>query len=170
MQSHLLPPWLDAFLITPFRWPNEAHLGLWLGSAILALYCVIIGKCVYELLLKIHGKYYGGIQDNVQRYHKVSMDALHSGNKEAYLAANKLAHEHFGKHFFAKASVSMASLVPVPFALTWLSWRFEGLTLYTIPHTQIQMGYVFVFLVCYIVLRISIGKIFRHMELLYRAS
>ncbi len=154
-----LPPWLDAILIAPFRWPQQAELGLWLGCALLALYSVAMGKCIYKLLQKIHGKYYSDMQDEMSHYHKVSMKALHVGNKEAYFAANSLAHDQFGKHFFARASISMASLVPVPFALSWLSLRFEGLTLYTIPYTELNMSYVFVFLSCYIILRLSLSKL-----------
>ncbi len=154
--SYAIPNWLDVILIAPFRWPNEAHLGFWLGCGMLALYCALLGKGIYTLFWNVHGKYYGTMHNDVQHYHKVSMHALHAGNKEVYFAANKLAHEHFGKHFFARASVSMASLVPVPFALAWLSLRFEGITLYTIPFTQVHMGYVFVFLVCYICVRIVV--------------
>ncbi len=154
-----IPQELDALLIAPFRWPAHAEAGLWLGCALLALYCVGFGKIIHALLQRLHGTYYGNMQHDMQRYHTVSMKALHAGNKEAYFAANKMAHEHFGKHFFARASISMASLVPVPFALSWLSLRFEGLKLYTIPYTELSMGYVFVFLSCYIVLRISSAKL-----------
>ncbi len=154
-----LPTWLDTFLILPFRLPPEAHMGLWLGCAFLAIYCILIGSVIFHFFQRLHGKYYQGMQDDVQRYHKVSMKALHAGNKEAYFAANKMAHEHFGKHFFARASISMASLLPVPFALAWLSLRFEGLQLYTLPFTSISMGYVFVFLTCYIVLRLLWAQI-----------
>ncbi len=97
----------------------------------------------------------------MQDYHALSMKALHSGNKEAYLASNKLAHEYFGKHFFARASVGMAAIVPIPFALAWLSLRFEGIVLYKIPFTSITMGYVFVFLTAYICVRISWGRSMR---------
>ncbi len=155
----MLPTWLDAFLIAPFRWPSIAKFGLWLGCIFLALYCIGIGKIIYNCLQKLHKQYYATMQNDMQHYHNISMKALHLGNKEAYFAANKIAHEHFGKHFFAKASISMASLVPVPFALAWLSLRFEGLTLYTIPFTNLNLGYVFVFLTCYIILRIVLSKI-----------
>ncbi len=155
-----LPAWLDALLIAPFRWPNVAEWGLWLGCAVLAFYCIGIGKIIYIGLQKLHNTYYTSMQDDMQHYHGISMKALHLGNKEAYFAANKIAHEKFGKHFFARASISMASLVPVPFALAWLSLRFEGITLYTLPHTEINMGYVFVFLTCYITLRITWAKFF----------
>ncbi len=157
--SFWIPLWLDTFLIAPFRWPNDAQTGFWLGCALLALYCVIIGKIIYALLQRIHGKYYNNMQNDMQQYHKASINALHAGNKEAYFAVNTLAHDSFGKHFFARASISMASLMPLPFALAWLSLRFEGLELYSIPYTSLSMGYVFVFLVCYITLRLSWASI-----------
>ncbi len=161
MQTILtIPTWLDAFLIAPFRWPSAAEVGFWLGCAVLALYCIGIGKIIHTSLQKLHEKYYTAMQDDMQHYHSISMKALHLGNKEAYFAANKMAHEKFGKHFFARASISMASLVPVPFALAWLSLRFEGLSLYTLPFSELSMGYVFVFLTCYIVLRITWAKVF----------
>ncbi len=159
IMQNLFTTGLDAFLIAPFRWPQNAELGLWLGCALLALYCVIMGRCIYRVLQKIHGKYYADMQNEMIRYHKVSMKALHAGNKNAYFAANKMAHENFGKHFFARASISMASLTPVPFALAWLSLRFEGLKIYEIPLTKLSLGYVFIFLSCYIILRLSLAKL-----------
>ncbi len=157
-------PLLDSFFIAPFRWPNSAVLGLWLGCAILAFYCSLIGETIYVLFMKVHKKYYHGLSDETLHYHKLSMKALHSGNKEAYLAANKLAHDKFGKSFFAKASVSMATLTPVPFVLHWLSLRFEGIAVHSIPFTEKSVGYVFVFLTLYIFERIIVSKIRKRMD------
>ncbi len=161
MHLNSLTSWLDTFLILPFRLPSNATIGLWLGCAILALYCTIIGEGIRYLFMKIHSKYYSGFTDKTKHYHDLSMKALHSGQKDAYLAANKLAHDNFGKGFFAKASVSMAILLPVPFALNWLSLRFEGIIVHTVPLIEKGVGYVFVFLIQYIVLRIIFSKI-RH--------
>ncbi len=149
---------LDSFLIAPFRLPSSAVFGLWLGCAILAFYCTLLAEGIYLLFMTVHKKYYHGLSDDTMHYHKLSMKALHSGNKEAYLAANKLAHDKFGKSFFAKASVSMAAVAPVPFALNWLSLRFEGIDVHTIPFTEKSVGYVFVFLILYIVERIAFSK------------
>ncbi len=149
---------LDKFLIFPFRLPSSAVMGIWLGCLILSFYCTLIGEGIRYIFMKAHNKYYTNLSDETERYHKLSMKALHSGEKEAYLAANKMAHDSFGKSFFAKASVSMTILLPVPFALHWLSLRFENITIHTIPFTEQNVGYVFVFLILYIIWRIIFSK------------
>lgn len=154
----IIPLWLDAFLIAPFRWPGWDHAGMWLGSALLAFHCTVIGEYFAAGLYFLHRRYYSGMEDNMVRYHNLSVDALHAGNKEAYLAANKLAQEDFGKSFFAQATIGFASLWPVPFALGWMSLRFEGIGMYTIPGTELRAGYVFVFLSLYILIRIFFSR------------
>lgn len=157
-----LPAWLDAFLIAPFRWPSSAHAGIWLGSALLASYTIIIGELFAAGLFLLHHRYYTTMHDGMVKYHNLSVDALHAGNKEAYLAANKMAQDEYGKSFFAQAAIGMASLWPVPFALGWMALRFEGITLYSVPGTDIHLGYVFVFLSLYIVLRITFSARFKN--------
>lgn len=156
--ASFIPSWLDTFLITPFRWPESAFAGIWLGSALLALYCTILGEFFSAGLYFLHHRYYDSMQDNMIRYHNLSVDALHAGNKEAYLAANKMAQEDFGKNFFAQATIGFASLWPLPFALGWMSLRFEGIDLYTIPWTNLKAGYVFVLLSLYIAVRILFSR------------
>ncbi len=150
---------IDHFLMFPFRLPSSATLGLWIGCAFLALYCTIIGEGIRYLFMRMHKKYYSGFSDKAKHYHELSMKALHCGDKESYLAANKLAHDNFGKGFFARASVSMAILLPVPFALNWLSLRFEGIIVHTVPFIEKGVGYVFVFLILYIILRIVFSRL-----------
>ncbi len=145
--------------MAPFRWPTSATMGLWLGCAFLAIYSTCIGEGIRFLLMMVHKQYYHGLSDKTMHYHKLSMKALHSGEKEAYLAANKMAHDSFGKSFFASASVGMAMLLPVPFFLAWLSLRFEGIVVHTIPFTEQTVGYVFVFLILYILCRILFANI-----------
>ncbi|MDR2574422.1 MAG: hypothetical protein LBC94_08820 [Desulfovibrio sp.] len=159
--ASLIPVWLDAFLIAPFRWPADAHAGMWLGSALLAFYCLLIGQCTAAALYSLHRKYYAASDSEMLRYHKLSMDALHAGNKDAYLAANTLAREHFGKSFFAGASRGLTSLWPLPLALGWMSLCFEGIALYAVPVLGYEAGYVFVLLTAYIVLRLCWGKVKR---------
>ena len=154
----VIPHWLDAFLIAPFRWPGTDYAGMWLGSALIAFYCTVVGEYFAAGLYFLHRRYYSGMEDNMVRYHNLSVDALHAGNKEAYLAANKLAQEDFGKSFFAQATIGFASLWPVPFALGWMSLRFEGIVLYTIPGTELHAGYVFVLLSLYIAIRILFAR------------
>ena len=164
----IIPVWLDSILIAPFRWPTDPYAGLWLGSAVLAWYCILLGEAISALLFLVHHRYYTSMQDSMLHYHNLSVDALHAGNKEAYLAANKLAQEDFGKSFFAQATIGLASLLPLPFALGWMATRFEGITVYTFPLVNISAGFVFVFLSVYIISRILFSRFVKKRLPLFR--
>ncbi len=172
----LVPAWLDALLIAPFRLPDSALIGFWLGCTTLAVLCLITGELTSALLFLLHHKRFTTMQDEVLRYHNLSVDALHSGNKEAYLATNKMAHERFGQSFFALGTLGLASIWPLPFALAWLSLRFEGVEILAVPGTSLHLGYVFVLLVCYIAVRLLFGRcrrflpFFAHVEALRYAA
>lgn len=156
--ASLTPAWLDMLLISPFRWPASPYVGIWLGSAFIAIYCTLLGELFSAGLFLLHHRYYSSMQDKMVHYHNISVQALHAGDKQAYLAANKLAQEDFGKSFFAQATIGFASLWPLPFALGWMAIRFEGIPLYTVPFTDLQAGYVFILLSLYIAIRILFSR------------
>lgn len=156
--AQYLPAWLDAFLIAPFTWLPSPLASFWLGAALLAAYATLLGELVAGLLFLTHKSYYLELQDKMIHMHNVSVDALHQSDKSSYLAANKLAQEAFGKTFFSEATVGMASIVPVPFALAWLNLRFAGIPLLTVPVLHHELGYPFVFLALYITFRILFAK------------
>jgi hypothetical protein len=166
----LIPPWLDAILITPFRWPASPLWGMWLGSLPLAFFCVFLGEYTGAALFLLRRRRRDSAQSEMFRYHNLSVRALHEGNKEVYLAANKLAQENFGKAFFAQAAIGAASLWPLPFALGWMALRFEGIALYRIPGTGRNVGYVFILLTLYILLRLLFSHCKRHLPLLGRVE
>ena len=166
----LIPPWLDAFFIAPFRWPASPLWGMWLGSLPLAFYCVLLAEYTGAALFLLRRRCRDSTQNDIFRYHNLSVRALHEGNKEVYLAANKLAQESFGKNFFAQAAVGAASLWPLPFALGWMALRFEGIAMYRIPGTERNAGYVFILLTLYILLRILFSRCKRRLPLLSRAE
>ena len=166
--ANLMPGWLDAIFIAPFRWPANPLLGMWLGSAFLASYAVLVGEAVGAVLFFLHQRYYNTLQDDVVRYHNISVQALHSGNKDAYLAANTVAQEHFGKSFFAQASIGMSTLLPLPFVLAWMALRFEGITLHIIPVFNRPVGYVFILLTLYLVMRIMFSRLKKRLPLFRR--
>lgn len=170
--------WIDLFLITPFRFTgaDSPIWGMWLGSAFLAFYCTVIGELVGAALFLAHRKYYLGLEDKMTRHHNISVSALHAGDKETYRAVNKLANDDFGKNFFAQASIGLSTLLPVPFALGWMSNRFEGYDIYRIPGTQLTAGYVFILIISYIVIRILFSRVkkrlplFRHVDEIKRKA
>ena len=166
----LTPAWLDSLLIAPFRLPGSPHAGLWLGSAVLACWCVILGELTSTIIFLLGRKHYLALQDKMVKAHNLSVQALHSGDKAAYLAVNREAHEHFGKNFFAEAGIGISSLWPVPFALGWMALRFEGITLYAVPGTSLQTGYVFVFLILYIAERVVFSRYVKRRLPLFRQA
>lgn len=168
--ASLIPPWLNAFFIAPFRWTDSVYWAMWLGTAPLALYCTVIGEYTGALLFLAHNRYFAVSQDDMVRYHNLSVAALHAGDKEAYLAANTMAREAFGKTFFAQASCGLASLWPVPFALGWMSLHFEGIAIYTLPGTNVHAGYVFILLTLYIAIRIIFSRCKRFLPLFGRVA
>lgn len=161
--SAFLPGWLDSLLIAPFRWVENPEAALWLGSAVLAFAVLLAGELTAAVIFICHRSRIAAMQKKVMHYHNLSVDAVHAGDKESYLAINKLAHDEFGNSFFAQASVGMGSIWPVPFALAWMSIRFEGIPVYTIPWTDLHAGYVFIFLTVYIAERILFGRVKKHL-------
>ena len=161
------PFWLDALLIAPFRIPSSPYVGIWLGATVLAFWCLLLGELTSAILFFAQHRRFSRIQDDMVRYHNLSVDALHAGNKEAYFAANTLAHESFGNGFFTQATTGLASVWPVPFALAWMAQRFEGITLYVVGSTY-ELGYVFVLLSVYVIERVLFVYIRCHLPLFAR--
>ncbi len=153
----MMPLFLDTFLIAPFRAFPSPMTGFWIGCALLALWCVLLGRITQALLEYAGRSYYARLDGELRHSHDLSMKALRAGDKQSYLAINSMAHERFGKQFFARAALGMGSLWPAPFALWWLSLRFEGVELFTPPFMSGPAGYPFVFILLYIVERIAYG-------------
>ena len=163
----LFPSWLDALLIAPFRLPASPYVGMWLGAAVLAFWCLLLGELTSAVLFFAQHRRFSRMHDDMVRYHNLSVDALHAGNKEAYLAANTLAHETFGNGFFAQAAAGLASIWPLPFALAWMAQRFEGITIYAVGSSY-ELGYVFVLLSAYLIERLLFARIRRRLPLFAR--
>ena len=157
----MLPSFFDPALIAPFRVFGDPLTGFWVGCDVLALWCVLLGRATLAALERAGRSYYTRLDNEMRRSHDLSMEALHAGDKQAYLAINSMAHERFGKHFFARAALGMGSLWPVPFALGWLASRFEGIDLFILPLLDKPVGYPFVFILLYIIERITFGRLER---------
>ena len=166
--ASMVSGWLDAFLIAPFRWPLNAAAGMWLGSSVLALYAVILGELTGAALFLVHHKYYNSMNDEMIRFHNISVQALHAGDKESYLAANKSAQDHYGKSFFAHAGIGMATLLPLPFLLAWMAMRFEGVIVHTLPFLDKPVGYTAILLSLYIGGRVLFSRCKKRLPLFNR--
>ena len=150
---------LNSFLIAPFSWLSPPMAGYMLGNILLACYAIVLGEVTSNVLYLANHKYYTGLQQKMIQAHNKSVNALHAGNKDAYLAINRDAHEHFGKFFFSQIGLSISSLWPVPFALQWLDRYFRHIEFIKTPYENVHLGYVFIFGITYIILRISFSKI-----------
>jgi hypothetical protein len=141
---------LDPYLIWFYRLPGNAYAGFFVGTFILALFCLLIGEVTLAVVSRLAGKHLDAVAAETLRYQDLSIEAAKAGDKTSYKAANKLANEAFGKSFFSLAALSMARLWPAPFALAWMQYRFLDVE-FPIPFTGYSVGYIAPFIVLYIV-------------------
>lgn len=150
---------IDPFLIAPYRWFASSELSFWIGTAVLAIVCLVVGELALTLVYMTNRTYYAGLNKKMVRMHNVSIQAICSKDKAIFKAANTWANEYFGKVFFSQAALFGVSIWGLPFAMGWLQTRFEGITIYSIPYFGQPLGYTFVMLTCYIALRFGLSKI-----------
>lgn len=156
--------WLDPWLIWAYRLSGHAFSGFLLGTFVLCLGCAVLGDAGYLLARRLNRRVYGEYHDEMIRRHNLSVRAIGQGNKAAYKAANKLAHEAFGKYFFSQAGVFTASLWPAPFALAWMDLRFRHVPLslpVSLPGIGKEVAYPFFFIPLYIAARMLYGRLAR---------
>ena len=133
-----------------------------MGTFILAVWSTLLGKLTMALVMRVNLSHVkDGLAETGMR-HNQSMNALKAGDKEAYKAINKLANEAYGKTFFLQVAMAAASLWPVPLALGWLQLRFSGVLFpvpVKLPVLGDSVGYAFIFIPLYILVRILVGKV-----------
>ena len=155
---------MDQFLIAPYRWPKNPMAGWWLGTSILALWSTLLGKATMALVMRTNLQHVKESLAETSLRHTQSMNALRAGDKESYKAINKLANEAYGKTFFLQVSMAAASLWPIPLALGWLQLRFSEVRFpipLELPNVGSSVGYAFIFIPLYILVRILVGKMIR---------
>ncbi len=154
---------IDSFLIAPFRMGIPTVWAFWLGTAILCLYCVLLGELCFLGVYRFNRGYYLKLNQKMTRMHNISVEAIRHKNKQVFKDANLWANEYFGKVFFSQVALFSVSLCPVPFALAWLQYRFSGITIHSVLH--LELGYAFVFVVSYILVRYLFSRIRRFIPL-----
>jgi hypothetical protein len=153
---------IDIFLIAPYRWPEDPVMGWWLGTLILAVWATLLGEVTGALAFKSNRSHLGEIVQRMVKHHSQSINALRSGNKEAYKAINRLANEDYGKAFFNQLAMASSTIWPAPFALAWLRIRFSEIYFplpFDLPLVGRGVGYPFIFILLYILMRIFFRKI-----------
>ncbi len=152
---------VDQFLIAPYRWPKNPMVGWWLGTAALALWATLLGRMTMAFVMRMNLSHLKeGLAETSMR-HTQSMNALKAGDKASYKAINKLANDAYGKTFFLQVAMAAASLWPIPLALGWLQLRFSAVRFPLpggVPLLHEGVGYAFVFIPLYILVRILTAK------------
>ena len=156
---HILFEWLDAFLITPYRWPNNPLVGMGLGTILLALWAVLVGDATHALVYRVNRHQLEHDAEKTLYYHDQSIKAKGSGDESSYKEINRLANESFGKSYFLLIATGMASLWPAFLAAAWLNLRFGQLD-FQLPSWIGGFNFSFVapFVVLYILIRLLWGK------------
>jgi hypothetical protein len=159
---------LDAALIAPYRLLANPVAAFWLGTFVLALLCLLLGRLSYDLVWRFNRGHYAKEEGEMTRMHNLSVAAIEAGDKTAYKAANKEANEAFGKSFFAGAALFSVSIWPLPFALAWLATRFEGVDVPLFPGHAVR--YNAVFLGLYILLRLGMWSLWQKLPFFGRTE
>ena len=140
---------IDPYLIVLYRLTGHVWLDFVLGTFLLACLCLVLGEITIFLIFLLSRRRILEKTAEAEKYQNLSMEALQAGNKEAYLAADKLAREAFGYSFFQQAALSAAFLWPVCFALAWMQTRFLEVE-FPIPGTSWSLGFIGPFIIIYV--------------------
>jgi len=118
---------LDAILIAPFRLPGPPEAGFVFGVLVLAVASAALGKASMALVARVQRVRQEREEGDAQKHSDLSVRALQEGDKKAYLAQNHLAQQAYGNTLALSAGRGAGLLWPACAALTWLSWRFDGI-------------------------------------------
>jgi hypothetical protein len=77
------------------------------------------------------------------------MEALKTGDRPAYEAANKLANDAFSQSFFMQLALSATFFWPVFLLMGWMQYRFFDLE-FPVPLTSLRLGFIGIFILVFI--------------------
>ncbi len=148
---------IDAFLISFYRVSPVPIVGYLFGTFCLAVFCLVLGQTTQAVIWRWNRSWLNTDNQEMVRMHNLSLKALSAKDKGAYKASNKVANDAFGKFFFSRMAMGMASLWPVPFALAWMDTRFKDVDFHM---TGIgAVGYLATFIPLFILAAILFSKI-----------
>jgi hypothetical protein len=149
MEMHPVYLYLDSYLIWFYRLSGSAAVNFLLGTLALAILSLLVGEFTSFLASCLVRRHFEQVTGEAKRYQDLSMEALKSGDRPAYEAANKLANEAFGKSFYSQVALSATFVWPIFFALGWMQYRFLEMT-FPLPFIGFSLGYIGVFVILYI--------------------
>lgn len=155
---------LDSLLIAPFRWPASPLVGFFLGSLVLALHSVLVGRLCLIGMLKVQRPLRIKHEAEAAKRSDLALAALQVQDKGAYLAQNTLAKDAYGHSMALAVGLMTASLWPAVAALAWMDLRFRDVPLelpFALPGVGSTVYYPFFFIPLYMLLRLGWGRIWR---------
>lgn len=151
---------IDPVLIQPYRLFENPMAGWWAGTALLALWSVLIGELTLAAAYYVNRAAVSKNMEETLYFHEQSMKAKQAGDENAYQGINKLANEAYGKSFFLLMAMGMASLWPAFFAAAWLDKRF-GDIVFVLPHWAggLELSFLAPFILLYLLTRVGYGRL-----------
>ncbi len=162
MEMHPVYLWLDSYLIWFYRLSGSAAVNFLLGTLALAFLSLLVGEFTAFLASFMVRRRFDQVAGEAKRYQDLSMEALKSGDRPAYEAANTVANEAFGKSFFMQVALSATFFWPIFFALGWMQYRFLEIT-FPLPFIGFSLGYTGVFVILYIAAYVIFKAVKRRM-------
>ena len=125
---------------------------------------MVLGEATAKILHRVNRAHISKLDHDLRDKFELSMDAKISGDDDSYHHLNREANDAFGKVFFNMFTLSAAMLWSVFIALAWMQTRFMNIEFplpLKLPVLGGSVGYVFTFLLFYIIARIFMSNIKR---------
>lgn len=119
---------VDALLIAPFRLFPQPVAAFYFGILLLAVASALLGLGGKAVVNRAQRARRQRVDAETERRQDLSAQAARAGNREAYLAQNRMAGEAYGDSMALAAGRGAALLGPGMLVLAWLTWRFEGVS------------------------------------------
>jgi hypothetical protein len=158
---------IDPFLVALYRITGASLADYFLGTFLLASLAVVVGEITVSLVFRMNRGHIDRLNRRVEKMNRLSSEALALGDSVGYKACNKEANEAFGQLFFNKFGLSAASLWPAFLALAWMQTRFADVEF---PLFGTSVGYVFTFVLLYILSRILFRYLRPHLPYFRKAQ
>ncbi len=144
------PVWIiiDPYLIWSFRLTGYALPDFLLGTFFMAWLALFMGEFSVSLVFLAIRPRVDAATLEARRYQDLSQEALSTGDKEAYTAANKLANDAFGRSFFMQVAMSAAYFWPSCVAIAWMGLRFSEVE-FPLLFSSISMGFIGIYILMF---------------------
>ncbi len=139
---------IDPYLIWFYRLTGYSLVDFFIGTFVLAWITLLLGEMTISLSFLVVRDRINRVNERMDRYQTLSMEALERGDQQAYQAANKVANDEFGRSFFMQIALSAAFLWPIFFALEWMGLRFTDVE-FELLFCPRSMGFTGIFILMY---------------------